>query len=39
MILAFDLMALLKERFKLGSEIWYSENSNAFILYEKKYYL
>lgn len=39
MILAFDLMAVVKEPFKLGSKIWYSEHNRAFILYEKKYYL
>jgi hypothetical protein len=39
MILAFDLIAVVKEHFKLGSKIWYSEHSYAFTLYEKKYNL
>ena len=39
MLLAFVLMAVFKERFKLGSKIWYEEHCNAFTFYEKKYYL
>jgi hypothetical protein len=39
MIAACELMAVVKEHFKLGSKIWYSQHSNAFVLHETKYYV